>query len=363
MLEISVSHPAQHGTLVDAYIDYKASTHTDLPCFTHPSFFVRRRFRDFQWLREQLCAAFPAAAVPPLPQLDSLLKDDRFSPEFIERRQAGLQLFLRRIARHQRLSCAPALLTFLEAKVWELQTAKHASYATAPSGPSSWVAALFDGTDASLKKIGVRQVGGGGGGGERPDEARITKLREYVSKHVDKVAAANAAHHTTVITQADAASDLNLLGRAGNLLSQSETELSLPFTHMASTLDAQRRLLEDHVQYERVCGLSSVLAFNSGLVNSLKTALGNHDRALDSYLRSQAILDASRSELQAWMAIQPSQGNERTQAQARPNSLYGSMMSRLDWIMDDPKKGERLEQKLVEAQEQLTEAKQATSVQ
>ena len=66
MLDIAVSDPEKHGTSgVNAYVDYKISTSTDLARFSQREFFVRRRFRDFQWLREQLCAAFPAAIVPP----------------------------------------------------------------------------------------------------------------------------------------------------------------------------------------------------------------------------------------------------------------------------------------------------------
>ena len=105
MLEITVSDPEKHGSSgVNAYVDYKVSTSTDLARFSQLQFFVRRRFRDFQWLREQLCASFPVAIVPPLPQVDSLLKDDRFSAAFIQRRRAGLQLFLRRVACHRRQS-------------------------------------------------------------------------------------------------------------------------------------------------------------------------------------------------------------------------------------------------------------------
>ena len=76
-----------------------------------------RRYRDFVWLRERLCAAFPSAIVPPLPEPDSLLKDDRFSSTFIQRRQAGLQLFLRRVAAHHKLARGADLQMFLEAKV------------------------------------------------------------------------------------------------------------------------------------------------------------------------------------------------------------------------------------------------------
>jgi len=351
MLEICVSDPEKHGTSnVNAYVDYKISTRTDLARFTQHEFFVRRRFRDFQWLREQLCLAYPGAIVPPLPQVDSYLQDDRFSTAFIERRQAGLELFLRRVGGHPALQAAQELQTFLEAKMWELQTAKNASSASAASTSSSWITALFDGTDASLKKIGVRQ--------ERPEEERITKLRAFATEYETAVTAAAAAHHANVSTLADAASDLNLLGPAVNLLSQSETELLLPFTHMASSLDAVRLLLERHAQHEGVAGLSAVLSFHAGIAGSLKAVLANRDRALDVFERAQGLVEASKAEVAAFSEVQHSQENEQGQG-ARPSTLYGSVMSRLDWMMDDPKKGARLEQKARDATAHLDESTQA----
>lgn len=142
-LLITVSDPEKHGTSITAaFVDYKLSTVTQLSRYAAKEFFVRRRYRDFVWLRDRLCHAFPGCVVPPLPTVDSPLKDDRFSPNFIERRQAGLQLFLRRVAGHERLRESSDLQTFLEAKVWELQTVKNAT-------GSSWLGALFDGTQES----------------------------------------------------------------------------------------------------------------------------------------------------------------------------------------------------------------------
>ena len=45
-------------------------TVTDDARFTTRDFFVRRRYRDFVWLRGQLVQAFPGAIVPPLPPAD-----------------------------------------------------------------------------------------------------------------------------------------------------------------------------------------------------------------------------------------------------------------------------------------------------
>ena len=141
---------------MNSYVDFKVTTHSD----SADHFFVRRRFRDFQWLREQLVAVFPGAIVPPLPQVDSMygIKDDRFSSAFIQQRRAGLELFLQRVAGHPSLSTCASLQTFLEAKVWELQTAKNVS---SSSSAASWTllsTLLYDSTDASLKRVGLRQV-------------------------------------------------------------------------------------------------------------------------------------------------------------------------------------------------------------
>ena len=119
MLDITVSEPAKHGNSTvpgSAYVNFKISTKTNLAHYSATEFFVRRRFRDFVWLRSQLCAANPGVIVPPLPPVDSFIKDDRFSTEFTQRRQAGLELFLCRVAGHPQLSKAADLQTFLEAK-------------------------------------------------------------------------------------------------------------------------------------------------------------------------------------------------------------------------------------------------------
>ena len=149
MLDTTVSDPEHHKgtTTVLSFVDFKVTTATDDPRFQRRDFFVRRRYRDFVWLRSQLTAAFPGAIVPPLPPPDKPYKGElnRFAPEFIARRQAGLELFLRRVTCHSKLAASADLVTFLEAKSWELQTAKNAS-------SSSLLGSVLDSTDASLKR-------------------------------------------------------------------------------------------------------------------------------------------------------------------------------------------------------------------
>ena len=226
LLSITISDPEKHGSsssLTNAFVDFKISTLTELPQYGAKEFFVRRRYRDFLWLRQRLCTAFPGAIVPPLPEPDSLLKDDRFSSAFIQRRQAGLQLFLRRVASHSQLAKGADLQTFLEAKVWELQTAKNAN-------SSSWLTNVLSGTEASLSyathaiQATFRP--------KDPEAAAVESLRAFSTLYSADVAKVAASHQSSVQTLADTAADLEQLGPAFGLLSQTETELSLPFTQV-----------------------------------------------------------------------------------------------------------------------------------
>ena len=145
-------------------LQYKIHTVTDDARFVVRDFFVRRRYKDFEWLRSQLVSSFQGAIVPPLPPPD---QKDRFSTQFIQRRQARLELFLRRVATHTTLASSPDLVTFLEAKVWELQTAKNAS------NIASWTSSLLDSTDASIKRVATALRT------KAPDDEDIERLRSF----------------------------------------------------------------------------------------------------------------------------------------------------------------------------------------
>ena len=282
-LRVSVTDPERHGSksrLSDAFINFKITTEGGPSGGSH---FVRRRYRDFVWLRKQLCEHFPGAIVPPLPVVDSLLTDDRFSADFVQRRQAGLELFLRRVVRHDELSTSTDLQMFLEAKVWELQTAKNQ---TAPS----WYSMLFDGPEASLQRVRTSLTR------KAPDGAPLERLRAFTNSYTSVVSAAAASHHAGVAALAGIAADLGQLGPAIGMLSQSESELSLPFTAMATELDALRELCERQVQLEHVSGLASLLAFNSGMAASLKEVLANRDAALLGYETAGAALESRQAE-------------------------------------------------------------------
>jgi hypothetical protein len=68
---------------------------TNMTGYTPPSHPVRRRFREFEWLRTQLSLRFPTQPLPPLPPKGFF---GRFSSQFIADRTTGLQEFLSNVA-------------------------------------------------------------------------------------------------------------------------------------------------------------------------------------------------------------------------------------------------------------------------
>ena len=339
MLEITVTDPETHKGGTVSFVDFKVTITTDDPRFQLRNFFVRRRYSDFKWLRGQLTLNFPGCIVPPLPPADNPAKALKgeiksFAPDFIARRQAGLELFLRRVAAHHQLVAAPDLVTFLEAKVWELQTAKNAS-------SSTLLDSMLDSTEASLRKYAIMMQK------KTPDDAEVEGLRAFASEYYSVVEAAARAHQATVSTIADAAGDLSNLGPAFDLLSQSERELSLPFTHMARELDALRELFLKQVQAEGVSGLSALLTFNAGMAASLKDVLKNRDHAQLEFSKSSQVLDLRTKERQSW---QMANADKPPPSPRADQSLVARMFSA------DPLKGQKLQTKVMEAERELEEA-------
>lgn len=54
VLEIDVCDPQVHGEGSKKYVDYEVKMRTNLPVFKMKESCVRRRFSDFEWLRNEL---------------------------------------------------------------------------------------------------------------------------------------------------------------------------------------------------------------------------------------------------------------------------------------------------------------------
>uniref|UniRef100_A0A2K6CFU5 Sorting nexin 11 n=1 Tax=Macaca nemestrina TaxID=9545 RepID=A0A2K6CFU5_MACNE len=73
----------------NSYVDYKIFLHTNSKAFTAKTSCVRRRYREFVWLRKQLQRNAGLVAVPELPGKSTLL---RTSDEFNEKRHKAAAL-------------------------------------------------------------------------------------------------------------------------------------------------------------------------------------------------------------------------------------------------------------------------------
>ncbi|KAI8053456.1 Phox homologous domain-containing protein [Syncephalis plumigaleata] len=75
----------------------------------------RRRYQDFAWLYSVLTVEYPQCIIAPPPEKYRMgyLTGNRFDDEFIEKRRAGLERFIRRIARHPLLQLNEHVKQFL----------------------------------------------------------------------------------------------------------------------------------------------------------------------------------------------------------------------------------------------------------
>ncbi|XP_078280551.1 sorting nexin-11-like [Rhinoraja longicauda] len=78
-----------------SYVDYKIFLYTNSKAFTVKSSCVRRRYREFEWLRRRLQKNAGLVSLPELPGKKPFLQVN--DTEGIERRRQGLQQFLQKV--------------------------------------------------------------------------------------------------------------------------------------------------------------------------------------------------------------------------------------------------------------------------
>ena len=109
---IFVTDAEQIGSGMGSHVSYKVTCQTNLVQYSNERTFVRRRYKDFVWLHQQLAYYHPGHIVASLPPAKV---SGRFQATFIEKRRRALELFLNRAGSHPILSRSDALQQFLEA--------------------------------------------------------------------------------------------------------------------------------------------------------------------------------------------------------------------------------------------------------
>ncbi|XP_062510641.1 sorting nexin-12-like [Corticium candelabrum] len=118
-LEIDVGSPQTHGLGRNRYTDYEVRMRTNLPIFKIKESTVRRRYSDFEWLRNEL-ERESKIVVPALPgkalkrQLPFRGDDGLFNDDFIEDRRKGLEQFIAKVAGHPLAQNERCLHVFLQ---------------------------------------------------------------------------------------------------------------------------------------------------------------------------------------------------------------------------------------------------------
>ncbi|KAG9293332.1 hypothetical protein G9A89_007578 [Geosiphon pyriformis] len=126
--DISVEDPQQIGDTFTGYILYNVRTRTTSPDFKSDDFTVRRRYRDFLWLYNQLTYNKPGVIVPPVPEKHIyVLAAARFQTEFVENRRKALEKCLRKITSHPELQCDSDLRLFLESDTFTTDVKRNES--------------------------------------------------------------------------------------------------------------------------------------------------------------------------------------------------------------------------------------------
>jgi len=127
VLEVSLTDTEKRSTsgtvnLRDAYtvylIETKAKDKCDKVKLVNISS-IWRRYSEFELLKDYLQVTYPWVVTPPIPEKKALFPwqatpTDKFHPEFIDRRKAGLENFLLHVALHKQLSFDQNFINFLQ---------------------------------------------------------------------------------------------------------------------------------------------------------------------------------------------------------------------------------------------------------
>jgi len=182
--QISVGKAEKHGEgFKDAYVTYQISTR-----FVDGSEAqVRRRYQDFLWLLTKFEEQLPSGlVVPPLPDRSVLGYWDRFTPEFIRRRQLALERFLGWVARHPVLGGMDCFRHFLSQPALASEATASNAAPKEEGSPKAGVAAVIEQiSEAVLNSFGKN----------RPIDERFVQMKRtnaLMEGHYAKLALTHA---------------------------------------------------------------------------------------------------------------------------------------------------------------------------
>eukprot|EP01135_Chromosphaera_perkinsii_P011267 Nk52_evm48s2367 gene=Nk52_evmTU48s2367 len=242
-IEISVTEPEKTGDGMNAHITYKINVKTTMVDFEKSEFSVRRRYQDFDFLREKLQKNFENCVIPPMPGKQVKQRLNRFSDEFTEKRRYNLERFLRRIAKHDTLRQSKLFILFLQGDNWDAEKGR---------------------TESGILNDANSSLSSASGKAKNPDE-RFTTQRNNLKQFEDYIMTLDGVNKKMKAKKEEMETLLNEVGPLFTHMSNMEDDLSSSltmvgqhFTNLAVDLkranDADEQLYVEPVhEYAQYC--------------------------------------------------------------------------------------------------------------
>lgn len=259
-MTITISDAKKQENPQGAYVTYLVTTTTSVETFSVPNPRpVRRRYQDFVWLHTALTLEYPACIVPPLPEKHRLeyIKGDRFSPEFIKRRQISLQWFLDRLSRHPYLQKSQCTRIFLEST--DFRNDKRSQIRHIPQSSS-----IFDTLSDTLVNAFAKI--------RKPDE-KFEEMKELVGKLEDNLNIVERLYMRINKRQQDLQNDYTNFATSLQGLSSLESNITNSLHQFAETSKAYSKAMQEMTEKEEMQFLNEIhalLAYCSAAKEVLK---------------------------------------------------------------------------------------------
>ncbi|CAG9766117.1 unnamed protein product [Ceutorhynchus assimilis] len=300
-LEISIGESQKVGDGMGAYVAYRVTTRTNMRIFKKREFAVTRRFSDFLGLHDKLSEKYLKVGriIPPAPEksvigmtkikMGSSTEQQNNGSEFVERRRAALERYLKRTAQHPVLIVDPDFREFLEYDV-ELPKATSTSALS-----SAGVMRLFNKVGETVNKITYKM--------DETDpwfEERLTHI-EGLENQLRKL-------HTNVEAMVTYRKELAILtngvSKSAALLSACEdhNSLSRALTHLADTEEKVETLHLDQANTDFYI-LCELLKDYIGLLGAVRDAFHERTKLFQHWQHSQQML-AKKREAKAKFELQ-----------------------------------------------------------
>ncbi|XP_076267180.1 sorting nexin 1 [Rhynchophorus ferrugineus] len=301
-LDITIADTQKMGEGMGAYVAYRIMTKTNMSIFKRKEFSVTRRFSDFLGLHDKLTEKYLKVGriIPPAPEKSvigmtkikmgsSTEGNQNNGSDFVERRKASLERYLRRTAQHPVLIMDPDFREFLEYDV-ELPKATNTSALS-----SAGVMRLFNKVGETVNKITYKM--------DESDPWFEEKLA-----HIEALETQLRKLHTNVEAMVTYRKELanltNGVSRSAAMLSSCEdhNSLSRALFQLADTEEKVESLHIDQANTDFYI-LCELLKDYLGLLGSVRDAFHERTKMFQHWQHSEQML-AKKREIKAKFELQ-----------------------------------------------------------